>query len=143
MKTSLSKFKGKTLKLKVKDAVRDGKSIYKNIKGHENEINYILTDLPSTKTGFKKLILTLVKMYPGKVNGEFKMSRGHKHNAEEVYIFLEGSGLLVVDKKKFKVKKGDIVTIPANKWHRTINTGKRKFVYFNVFEKHSHSHLKK
>jgi oxalate decarboxylase/phosphoglucose isomerase-like protein (cupin superfamily) len=143
MKTSIKNFSGKTLKLKVKDAKRNGKNIYKNIKGHENEINYILTDLPSKKAGFKKLIVSLVKLYPGKVNKEFKMSRGHKHNAEEVYIFLEGTGQIMIEKKRMKVKKGDIVTIPRNKFHRTINTGRKNLVYLNVFEKHGSSHLKK
>jgi oxalate decarboxylase/phosphoglucose isomerase-like protein (cupin superfamily) len=143
MKTNLKRFKGNTLKLKVKDAKKNGKSIYKNIRGHGNEINYILTDLPSKKTGFKKLIVSLVRLYPGKVNKEYKMSRGHKHNAEEVYIFLEGTGQIIIEKKRMKVKKGDIVTIPKNKFHRTINTGRKNLVYLNVFEKHGSSHLKK
>jgi len=143
MKVNWKKFKGRTLKLKVKEAIKDGKNIYKNIKGHGNEINYVINDLPYGKTGFKKLIVCIVTLYPGKVNKEFKMSRGHKHNAEEVYIFLEGKGQLIVGKKKYNVKKGDIVTVPANKWHRTINTGNKKLVYINVFERHRHSHLKK
>jgi oxalate decarboxylase/phosphoglucose isomerase-like protein (cupin superfamily) len=143
MKTNLKNFKGKTLKLKVKDARKNGKSIYRNISGHGNEINYVLTDMSPKKTGFKRLIVSLVKLYPGKVNREFKMSRGHKHNAEEVYIFLEGTGQLLIGKKRMKVKKWDVVTIPAKKWHRTINTGRKNLVYLNVFEKHRGNHLKK
>jgi len=143
MKTSLKKFKGKKLKLKVKDAKKKGKNIYKNIKGCENDINYVLIDLDSKKTGFKRLMLCLNTLYTGKVNKEFKMSRGHKHNAEEVYIFLKGKGKIIVGKKKIDVKEGDIVTVPVNRWHRTVNTGKRKLVYLTIFEKSRHKHLKK
>jgi oxalate decarboxylase/phosphoglucose isomerase-like protein (cupin superfamily) len=143
MKTNLKKFKGKTLKLRVKDAKKNGKSIYKNIKGFENEINYVLIDLPSKKTSLKKLMICLNALYPGKVNKEFKMSRGHRHNAEEVYIFLKGKGYILIGKKKINVKEGDIVTVPVNKWHRTVNTGKKKFVYLTIFEKSTHHHLKK
>jgi oxalate decarboxylase/phosphoglucose isomerase-like protein (cupin superfamily) len=143
MKTSLKKFKGKKFKLKVKDAKKKGKNIYKNIKGFENKINYILTDLDPKKSGLKRLMVTHHIIYPGKVNKEFKMTRGHKHNAEEVYIFLKGKGKIVIGKKKVDVKEGDVVTVPVNNWHRTINTGKRKFVYLAVFEKSRHQHLKK
>ncbi len=143
MKFNLKKFKGKVLKLKVKEAVVKGKNIYKNIKGHENEINEVLIDLPSKKTGLKKLIICMNFLYPGKVNKEFKMTRGHSHKAEEVYLFLKGKGKIIVGKKVFRVKEGDLITIPSNVWHRTINTGKEKLVFLTVFEKHKHSHLEK
>lgn len=143
MKTSLKKFKGKKIKLKVKDSKKKGKSIYKDIKGCENDINYVLIDLDSKKTGLKRLMVCLNTIYSGKVNKEFKMSRGHKHNAEEVYVFLKGKGKILIGKKKLDVKEGDVVTIPVNKWHRTFNTGRRKLVYLTIFEKSRHQHLKK
>ncbi len=143
MKFNINKFKGRTLKLKVKDAVKKGKNIYKNIKGYENDINEIIIDLPIKKTGFKKLMVSMNYIYPGKVNFEFKMTRGHKHNAEEVYIFLKGRGRIIIDKKKINVKKGDLVTIPINKYHRVVNTGRGKLVFLTIFEKSRHKHLKK
>jgi len=143
MKVSIKKFKGKTLKLKVKDAIKDGKNIYKNIKGHENDINETLIDLPVKKTGLKKLTLCMNFLYPKKVNSEFKRTRGHKHNAEEVYVFLKGRGHIIVGNKKIKIKKGDLVTIPVNKYHRVVNTGKGKLVFLTIFEKSKHKHLKK
>ena len=139
MKTSINRFKGRTVKMRVKDSVRDGKNIYKNIKGHGNEINTVLTDL---KSDLKKLDITMNVLYPGKVNREFKMTRGHKHNAEEVYIFLEGTGQIMINKKSFKVKNGDLITVPLNSWHRVINKGKRKLVFLTIFGKHGQSHLK-
>jgi len=143
MKFNINRFKGKTLKMKVKDAVKNGKNIYKNIKGHENDISEILIDLPVKKTGLKKLMICMNFLYPRKVNSEFKRTRGHKHNAEEVYVFLEGKGHIIVGNKKVKVKKGDLVTIPVNKYHRVVNSGRGKLVFLTIFEKYRHSHLKK
>jgi oxalate decarboxylase/phosphoglucose isomerase-like protein (cupin superfamily) len=142
MKINIKKFKGKTLRMKVKDAVKNGKNIYKNIKGHGNEINEILIDLPSRKSGLKKLTVTLNIVPSGKVNKEFRMTRGHKHKTDEVYIFLEGSGNILVGKKKFKVKKGDLVTVPTNSWHRVVNKGRKNLVFLSIFGKHGQSHLK-
>lgn len=143
MKTNLKNFKGKTVRMKVKDAVKDGKNIYKNTKGCENKINEILIDLPSKKLGLKKLMITMNTIPSGKVNKEFRMSRGHKHKAEEFYIFLKGSGQILIGKKKFKIKKDDLVTVPFNSWHRVINRGRNDLVFLTIFQKHGQSHLKK
>jgi len=142
MKFNINKFQGKKTLFKVKDMIKDGKNIYKNIKGHENEINDILIDLPDEKTGFQEHVVCMNTLYPGKVNGEFKMMRGHSHNVEEVYILLKGKGYIILDGKKVPVKKGDLITIPKNVWHRTVNTGKEKLVFLTIFEKHEDSHLK-
>jgi glucose-6-phosphate isomerase len=82
-------------------------------------------------------------LYPGKVNSEFKMTRGHLHNAEEVYLVLKGKGKMIIDNKEIQIKKDDLITIPKNVWHRSINTGKEKLVFLTVFRKHKGSHLKK
>lgn len=141
-KFNINKFKGKTTVFKVKDMIKEGKNIYKNIKGCENEINDILTDLPDKKTGFEKHTICMNVLFPGKVNGEFKMMRGHSHNVEEVYLVLKGEGRIIISNKKIPVKEGDLVTIPKNVWHRTINTGKEKLIFLTIFEKHEDSHLK-
>jgi oxalate decarboxylase/phosphoglucose isomerase-like protein (cupin superfamily) len=142
MKFSINKFQGKKTVMKVREAVSKGRNIYKNIKGHENDINEILIDLPDKKTGFKEHIVCMNTLYPGKVNGEFKMMRGHSHNVEEVYILLSGKGYMILGNKKMPVNRGDLVTIPKNVWHRTVNTGKEKIVFLTIFEKHEGSHLK-
>jgi len=141
MKINIHNFKRKKVIIKVKDAVKEGKNIYKNIKGHENEINEILADL--TNTGLKDIIVCMNILYPGKVNGEFKMTRGHKHDVDEIYLVLRGKGYIILDKKKIKIKEGDLIAIPDNKYHRTVNTGKDKLTFLTVFEKHKTSHLKK
>lgn len=139
MKTSLKRFKGKTVRMSVKDAVKDGENVYKNIRGCENQINEILTDL---KSDLKRLNVTMNAIPSGNVNGEFRMTRGHMHNADEVYLFLEGSGKILVGKKMYSVKKDDLVTVPVNTWHRVVNTGRKKLVFLTVFQKHGQSHLK-
>lgn len=141
MKFNINKFKGNTRILKVKDATVKGKNIYKDIKGYENDINEVLTDSPNS--GLKDIIVCMNVLYSGNVNREFKMTRGHSHNAEEVYIVLDGKGYFIVGKKKIPIKNGDMITIPKNVWHRTVNTGKEKLVFLTVFQKHEGSHLKK
>ena len=140
MKINIHNFKGKKVVMKVKDAIKNGKNIYKNIKGHENEINEVLADLPST--GLKDIIVCMNVLYPGKVNGEFKMTRGHKHDVDEVYLVLRVKGYIILEKKKNKIKEGDLITIPDNMYHRTVNTSKEKLVFLTIFEKHEVSHLK-
>lgn len=142
MKTNLKRFSGKKMTMKVKDAVKDGKNIYKNIKGCQNQINEILVDIPSKESGLKKLMITLNTIPSGKVNKDFRMTRGHKHNAEEVYIFMKGTGKILLDKKRLSVKKDDLVTVPVNFWHRVVNTGRNDLVFLTVFQKHGQSHLK-
>lgn len=142
MKINIHHFKGNKVVMKVKDAIKDGKNIYKNIRGHENEINEILVDLPLKKEALKRLIICMNILYPGKVNGEFKMMRGHKHNVDEVYLLLKGRGYIILGKKIVKIKEGDLITIPDNTYHRTVNTGKEKLVFLTIFEKHEGSHLK-
>jgi len=142
MKFNIKKFKGNKRILKVKDVIVKGKNVYKNIKGHENELNEVLIDLPDKKTGLRNLTICMNTLYPGKINGEFKMMRGHMHNAEEVYLVLSGKGYFIMNNKKFSIKKGNLMTIPKNAWHRTVNTGKEKLVFLTIFEKHEESHLK-
>lgn len=138
MKISLKKLRkeSKVIKKRVKDMTRKGKNIYKNIKGHEKEINYKIYDLPIKKTGLKNLVVSLTVLYPGKVGPEFKMTTGHKHPKEEVYFFLEGNGQIILNRKRLKVRKNDLITVSSKTWHRVINTGKKKLVFLSIFEKY-------
>ena len=54
----------------------------------------------------KNLILSSTRLNPD------KQTTGHKHaGQEEVYLFMEGHGEMLLDEKRFPVKKGDIVFI--------------------------------
>lgn len=121
---------------KVEDMKIKGKNIYKNIKGHEKQVNYKIYDLPKTISKLKKLSVSITVLFPGKVNKEYKMTVGHSHKkAEEVYLFLEGSGKMQIRKRLTLVKKNDVLTVPKETWHRVINTGKKKLIFLSIFEK--------
>ena len=116
----------------------DGKNIFKNMKGHENEINYDLYDLIPEITGFKELVLNMNVIQPGRVGKDFKMTTGHSHaNQDEYYFFVKGKGKAALKFKNkkyaFNVKPHDLLTVPRGYWHRMINTGNREFVFINIF----------
>jgi mannose-6-phosphate isomerase-like protein (cupin superfamily) len=129
---------GKIIEKKVKEMFKNGKNIYKNIKGHENEINYEVYDLSPTMTGLRNLNVNMVVLYPNMVNQENKMTTGSVHVGKEgLYFFISGRGKVIRKKAKeeeFYVKEGDIVTVPSGHWHRVINLGDRKLVYLTIFE---------
>ena len=46
----------------------------------------------------------------------------HQHgNNEEMYIVLEGEGLMTIDEKEFVVRKGDMILNPAGGQHGLVN----------------------
>ena len=56
-----------------------------------------------------------------------KETSGHNHTGqEEVYIFTEGSGKMVVGSDTHIVKEGDIVLIPDGAFHKVWNTSNYK-----------------
>ena len=79
-------------------------------------------------------------LYPGKVGKEYFMTRGHFHTKEdeaEVYFCLKGKGYLVMQTRKadvsrIKMSLGTVVYVPPLWAHRTVNTGKEKFICFYV-----------
>ncbi len=57
----------------------------------------------------------------------------HKHDdCEEFYFFLEGEGIMKIDGREFKVKKGDFVIVEKGEWHGLKNSGEEKLVFFTV-----------
>ena len=82
--------------------------------------------------------LTIIE--PGSVNGEFYMTKGHKHikSTKEIYLLLGGKGKLIIQGKKAKVfdlKKGQTYLLPKNAGHRLINTGKKKLEVLTIYSK--------
>lgn len=140
IKTDLNALKriAKHKRKKVKDMLVDGKSIFKRIKGCENQVNYDLYDMVPEITGFKDLILNMNVIQPGKVGSEHKMTTGHSHpDQDEYYFFVKGRGKAVLKfgKKQyvFNVKQHDLLTVPRGYWHRLINIGKSEFVFIDIF----------
>lgn len=90
----------------------------------DNE-TYLLKD---NKT-LNNLVLSSTKLYRG------QGTRGHSHaGQEEVYFFVQGTGMMIVDEEKFRVNAGDIILIPDGAFHRVINDGEMHLTFNCVFD---------
>ena len=67
-------------------------------------------------TNLDKLIVSKTILHPNKETG------GHNHTGqEEVYIFTNGYGNMLVDKEMYTIKKNSIVLIPDGAFHKVWN----------------------
>ena len=76
-----------------------------NIGGEvvKDDETYLLKD----NRTLNNLVLSSTKLYRG------KSTRGHRHEGqEEVYFFVQGTGVMVVDDERFRVQAGDVILIP-------------------------------
>lgn len=90
----------------------------------DNE-TYLLKD---NKT-LKNLVLSSTCLYRG------QSTRGHSHaGQEEVYFFVQGTGVMIVDEERFRVASGDVILIPDGAFHRVINDGEMNLVFNCVFD---------
>lgn len=90
----------------------------------DNE-TYLLKD---NKT-LKNLVLSSTKLYRGQA------TRGHNHpGQEEVYFFVQGTGIMIVDEEHIRVVAGDIILIPDGAFHKVINDGEMHLVFNCVFD---------
>lgn len=76
--------------------------------------------------GSEKLSVTLVEMEPG------GKQRIHKHEPEQTYSIIEGSGFMSVDGEECEVNVGDCIFIPSWAEHGLINTGKGPLKYLSA-----------
>ena len=98
-----------------------------NIEGDivkDNDI-YQLRD----NTTLNNLVLSSTLLHSG------KQTSGHKHEGqEEVYFFVSGSGEMLIDQERFKVKPGDIVLVEDGEFHRVYNTSQEDLYFVCVFD---------
>ena len=88
-------------------------------------------EILATSPAEGELYTGVTHLYPGRVGGEYFMTRGHFHERREqgeVYFGLRGAGLLLLqteqgDTRLEKVFAGSIHIIPGFTAHRLINTG--------------------
>lgn len=77
----------------------------------------------------KNLILSSTRLNSG------KETTGHQHEGqEEVYMFIEGTGEMLLDDHRFAVKTGDIVLIEDGVFHRVYNTSDSELYFVCVFD---------
>lgn len=90
----------------------------------DNE-TYLLRD----NRTLNNLVLSSTKLYRG------QSTRGHSHaGQEEVYFFVQGTGIMYVDNETFRVSPGDIIMIPDGAFHRVVNDGEMNLVFNCVFD---------
>ena len=68
-------------------------------------------------TNLNKLVTSKTILHPGKETG------GHNHSGqEEVYIFTQGTGSMIVGENIYNVRESSIVLIPDGDFHKVWNT---------------------
>ncbi len=104
--------------------IREYKQRAKLIKDNETYKVYDLSEL-------KHLNVSLTELEPK------KSTAGHSHNdADEVYVFIDGEGVMEVGEKTLAVKAGDIVLVPAGDFHKVHNQGEKNLNFWAIFEKY-------
>ena len=90
----------------------------------DNE-TYLLKD---NKT-LKNLVLSSTQLYKG------RSTKGHSHvGQEEVYVFVAGTGIMIINEENFRVNSGDIMLIPDGAFHQVINDGDQNLIFNCIFD---------
>jgi mannose-6-phosphate isomerase-like protein (cupin superfamily) len=90
----------------------------------DNE-TYLLKD----NLTLNNLILSSTRLYRG------QSTRGHSHaGQEEVYFFVQGTGIMQIDEERFRVNAGDVMLIPDGAFHCVTNDGEMNLVFNCVFD---------
>jgi len=118
---------------------KDMKESFKNsqkIKGNPLLYKVYIKDFGNFETG-----LTVIES--GDINGEYYMTKGHKHKKlrKEIYFLINGKGKLILQEGKnskvLDLKKNKFYQIPEKTGHRLINTGKNKLEVLTIYSKDS------
>jgi len=128
--------------LNSKKHLKDLKGVFKNGKVQEklegSQLVYqVQAYLPVEEGKSGGLFFGNSTIYPGKVDGEYFMTRGHFHESidtAEYYWCIQGEGMLILMEEDRKVRAekmlpGSLHYIPGKVAHRVANTGKEKLVF--------------
>lgn len=67
-------------------------------------------------------------------------TNGHKHaDIDEVYIFVEGRGILTIGDRNHVVEEGVVKYIPQGLFHKVNNTEERALIFLSVFNPYKRS----
>lgn len=112
--------------------------IFESIEGEDpGRVVYETYGCPAEIEGPPQLLFATTVLYPGAVNGEYPMTRGHFHtdpSRGEFMAVLEGEGKLLLmerDRTTWAVPltKGTVVNIDGRHAHRVANTGSVPLVF--------------
>jgi len=118
----------------------DKKLVQEMLSRGENPVIYEVYELPQPAvSGMLNVGSTII--YPGKIGNEYYFTKGHFHRKEstsEVYIGLEGEGVILIQDRRGKVTSLEIrpdvmVYISPNTAHRSVNTGSDRLVFFAAY----------
>jgi 3-hexulose-6-phosphate synthase len=149
-KNTSRKLKENIYKCLAEQIKKDTKKIshrkYKDIKDKFKNLSKIKKDkilyTVYVNTLDKEKNIALTSINPGDIQGEYFMTKGHKHSnpIPEEYILISGKGKLLLQDKKPKtieLKPFKKVHIPGKSAHRLINTGKTKMEVLSIYNKNS------
>ena len=88
-----------------------------------------------------EIVQNISILYPGTVDGEYYMTRGHYHangRCSEVYLCLGGRGVLLMQTRSGETdvkeyERGISVYVPPGWAHRSVNTGDEPLVLFALY----------
>ncbi len=87
----------------------------------KDNTTYILKD----NTQLSNLVLSSTHLHPN------QETRGHSHpGQEEVYYFISGSGVIMIDDVKYTANPGDVFLIPDGAFHKVFNNSDVAPLYF-------------
>ena len=87
----------------------------------KNNRTYVVKDDESMET----MVVSTTRLFPG------KETTGHKHDdQEEVYVFVEGSGKIIIDDVEHTVEMGNVITIAKGEHHKVINDSDNDEMFF-------------
>lgn len=114
---------------------------YDSLLDKDDTLLYAVTAVESA-SGEGDLHYGLGVLYPGKVGGEYFMTKGHLHAwrpAAEVYVGLAGKGVMLLEDEEAgesrlePLERNSIVYVPGHTAHRTMNTGAEPLVYLGIY----------
>jgi glucose-6-phosphate isomerase, archaeal len=119
---------------------RDPAALEHLIKECQDPVHYEVFELPVPEQR-GHLMYCISSLQPGKVGGEFFMTKGHYHqviDTAEVYLGLKGEGYLLMKTadgrcETQKISRGRMVYVPPCWAHRSINAGSEPLVSFCVY----------
>ena len=94
---------------------------------HERGLVYFKTLISGDVTRSGELTMGIARIPPG------ESLRRHRHRQAEVYLFLEGTGLVEIGSEARSVKAGTAVFIPGDELHSCENTGASDLRFAYVF----------
>jgi mannose-6-phosphate isomerase-like protein (cupin superfamily) len=59
--------------------------------------------------------------------------QGHRHPSAEIYLVLEGDGLVIIDDEEAAVRAGDVIEIPRNAAHTMENRSGRPLTWLAIW----------